>query len=80
MDYKKTVIEFFEERYFVSFGEDFEEDTDLFKAGIIESKGYISIINFLRNDLDIDMTDEDIFLNVFATVADIVKFIKEKKS
>ncbi|WP_113672090.1 acyl carrier protein [Vallitalea guaymasensis] len=80
MDYKKTVIEFFEERYFVSFGEDFEEDTDLFKAGIIESKGYISIINFLRNDLDIEMTDEDIFLNVFATVADIVKFIEEKKS
>lgn len=80
MDYKNKVIKFFEERYFVSFGEDFQEGTDLFKAGIIESKGYISIINFLRNDLDIEMTDEDIFMNVFATVADIVKFIKEKKS
>ncbi|UJF34785.1 acyl carrier protein [Paenibacillus hexagrammi] len=79
MDHAQKVKSFLEERFLVNFGEDITEDTDLFKAGIIESKGYMGIITFLQDDLHIEMSDEDLFMNVFASLSNIVDFVEKKQ-
>ncbi|MBY9081330.1 acyl carrier protein [Paenibacillus sp. HN-1] len=79
MDNAQKVKTFLEERFLVNFGEEITEDTDLFKAGIIESKGYMGIIKFLQDELNIEMTDEDLFMNVFASLSNIVDFVEKKQ-
>lgn len=75
----EKIKSFLEERFLVEFNDEITEDTDLFKAGVIESKGYMSIIKFIREDLSVEMTDEDLFTNVFASLSNIVDFIDKKE-
>ena len=79
MDYALAIKSFLEDRFLVTFDEYITEDTDLFKAGVIESEGYLNILKFLQEDLDIEMTDEDLFLNVFVSLSSIIDFIEAKK-
>lgn len=56
------------------------QDTDLlFEGGIIDSAGAISLIMFLEQSYDIEISDEELFPHNFATIEHIVKFIKRKK-
>ncbi|ALB45652.1 hypothetical protein [Clostridium beijerinckii] len=78
MNNYERVKSFLEERFLIEFGGDINDDTDLFKAGVIESKGYMNIIKFIKSDLGIEMTDDDIFLNVFTSLSNIMDFVNLK--
>lgn len=71
---------FFAEQFFVEFNNEITEETDLFKAGIIESKGYMNIIKYLQDELHIEMTDEDLFSNIFVSFSNIINFISKKQN
>lgn len=75
----EKIKKFLEERFLVKFGGGITEETDLFKAGVIESKGYMSILKFLQDDMQIEMTDEDLFSNVLVSLSSIVSFVQQKQ-
>ena len=53
-------------------------DDLLFESGIIDSAGAMTLICFLEEKYDIQIYDEELFPDNFATVAHIVDFIAKK--
>ena len=51
----------------------------LFEGGIIDSAGAISLILHLEQTYDIEISDEELFPENFATIEHIVKFIERKR-
>jgi acyl carrier protein len=62
-------------------GEDednFQDDDLLFESGIIDSAGALTFISFLENRFGIEVTDEDLYPENFASVVQIVNFTADK--
>ncbi|MFG2605988.1 phosphopantetheine-binding protein [Streptomyces sp. NPDC048514] len=76
---RQQIRQFMEETLLVNFDEEITEDTDLFKAGVIESRDYLSILRFLQQDLKVEMTDEDLFMNVLVSLSGITEFVHQKQ-
>lgn len=56
------------------------EVTDLlFEGGIIDSAGAISLVAHLEAQYQIEIKDEELFPENFATIEHIVRFIQRKK-
>jgi acyl carrier protein len=55
------------------------QDGDLlFESGIIDSAGAMTFVSFLEDHFDIEVLDEELFPENFASVAHIVDFIAGK--
>ncbi|MER5948449.1 acyl carrier protein [Streptomyces sp. NPDC001904] len=76
---RKQIKQFMEESLLVTFDEEITEDTDLFKAGVVESRDYLNILRFLQEDLKVEMTDEDLFMNVLVSLSGITEFVHQKR-
>jgi acyl carrier protein len=77
---EQRIRTFMEEELLVTFDDTVTADTDLFKAGVVESRDYLRIIRFLQEDLGVAMTDEDLFMNVLVSLSGIVDFIRKKQA
>ena len=56
-----------------------QDDDLLFESGIIDSAGAMTFIVFLEGHYNIEVLDDELFPENFATVSHIVKFIIEKQ-
>jgi acyl carrier protein len=52
----------------------------LFEGGIIDSAGAITLIMHLEQCYDVEIKDEELFPDNFATIEHIVRFIERKKT
>jgi D-alanine--poly(phosphoribitol) ligase subunit 2 len=77
---RKQIKQFMEDTLLVTFAEEVTEDTDLFKAGVVESRDYLNILRFIQEDLKVEMTDEDLFVNVLVSLSGIIEFVHQKQS
>jgi hypothetical protein len=75
---QRRIRAFMERDLLVEFDGTVTPQTDLFSAGVIESRDYLSIIRFLRDDLGIPVTDEDLFSNVLVSLDGIDAFVRGK--
>ena len=66
------------EQFLFEFGEELNADSDLFKAGIIDSMGYIQLIKFLESEFSIRLTEEELLSNVLVSVNGMVEFVQSK--
>jgi acyl carrier protein len=57
---------------------DLQDDDLLFESGIIDSAGAMTFVSFLEEYFGIEVLDEELFPENFATVTDIVKFVQFK--
>jgi acyl carrier protein len=55
-----------------------KEDDLLFESGIIDSAGAMTFIAFLEQSFNIEVMDEELFPENFATVSHIIKFVEGK--
>ncbi|MEU0845815.1 acyl carrier protein [Streptomyces sp. NPDC005962] len=74
----ETIRQFIEEQFLVEFGGELTDETDLFKAGVIDSFGYIQMLAFLREEFSLQISDEDVLLDVFVSLAAIDSFVEKK--
>ncbi|MEG3639638.1 acyl carrier protein [Magnetococcus sp. PR-3] len=56
-----------------------EPDTNLFLEGILDSFAMVELLGFLESSFPVTLNREDIGLDNFATVADIVDFLAENE-
>lgn len=73
---EREIRSFLEQELLVTFDESITPETDLFKAGVVESRNYLAIIKFLQSSLGVEMTDEDLFMNVLVSLSGILEFAK----
>lgn len=78
MDRTATIRQYIEERFLVEFGDDLTDETDLFKTGIMDSFGYLQMMNFLETEFSVEISPEDILTNVFVSLSTIDAFVAGK--
>jgi methoxymalonate biosynthesis acyl carrier protein len=59
---------------------DFVNDQDLFESGIVNSLFAIQLMTFLEGCFRIEVTSQDLDLNYFRTVNQIVSFVERKRA
>ncbi|GAV11577.1 acyl carrier protein [Paenibacillus sp. chi10] len=78
VELKGEIFDFMNETFLLEFNDNITEGTDLFKAGIIDSFGYLKLITFLENEFHIKFSEDEILDNVFVSFSDIVNCISRK--
>jgi acyl carrier protein len=56
------------------------EDTLLFDEGIFDSLGFLSLISFISEEFGIEVDNDELNEENFATIRSIVSFISHKKN
>jgi len=56
----------------------FGPNDDLFEKGIIDSMGFLSIITYIEEEFNIDVSDEELLPENFSTVGAMSKYIDHK--
>ncbi|WP_222598231.1 acyl carrier protein [Lentzea tibetensis] len=57
------------------FDDEITEDTDLFKAGVLDSFGYVSLMNHVRERHGVEL-GEDLLDSVLVSLRGIVEFVE----
>lgn len=47
---KQRLIQYFQDNFLIEFDGELTEDTDLFKAGVLDSFGYIQLIKYIERE------------------------------
>jgi acyl carrier protein len=72
------IKEFIQDTFLIEFDQDINEDTDLFKAGVLDSFGYIQLIKFLESEYEIRFSEEEILSNIMVSLSNIIDYISNK--
>jgi acyl carrier protein len=66
---------YMEDRFLFTFDEEITEDTDLFKAGILDSYGYIELMAHIEETYGVKFTEEELLSNVMVSLSSITGFV-----
>lgn len=69
---------FIEEQFLVEFDDDFPEDTNLFKEGVMDSFGYVQLCRFLEREFAITFTEAEMTRTVLVSLTQIRDTIAAK--
>jgi D-alanine--poly(phosphoribitol) ligase subunit 2 len=75
---KSEVAKYLESKFLFQFDDDITESTDLFKAGIIDSYGYIQLMHFIQDKFRIKFSRDELLSNVLASLSGIVASVEVK--
>lgn len=75
---RERVQQFMKETFLFQFNDDITEDSDLFRLGVINSIGYIKLIDFLEGEFNIKFSEEEILSNVLVTFSSIMDYLAQK--
>jgi len=75
---RARVVSYMEETFLFQFDNDVTETTDLFKAGIMDSFGYIQLMRFIQTTFGITFSKEELLSNVVTTLSGIVATVESK--
>jgi len=59
--------------------ESLKDDTQLLRSGIVDSLGMLDLVRFLQESFMMQISDEELTPENFATVASLVDFVEQKK-
>lgn len=62
------IAAYIEAQFLVTYGEDFSASTNLFEAGIMDSFGYVQLINFIQTEFGITLDDDAILTSVMVSL------------
>ena len=77
---KQELMRYLEENFMFEFNEEITEDTDLFKAGILDSFGYISLMNHIEEEYGVKFGEDALLDNVMVSLSRIVEFVDSARS
>ncbi|MFB6877492.1 phosphopantetheine-binding protein [Streptomyces sp. NPDC056323] len=78
MGRKQHIRRLIEEQFLVDFDGELTAETDLFKAGVMDSFGYIQLLNSVERDFSLQLTDEEFLRNIFSSLETIDAFVAKK--
>ena len=55
-----------------------EDDTLIFESGLLDSMGLLFLIEFLKEELEVETQDEELVVENFESINSIVAFIESK--
>ena len=80
MELKEKIRKFIESNLVVFEDEaEFEDSDNIFEMGFVNSLFAMKLVNYIENDLGIEVANEDLDIINFSSVERIVEFITNKK-
>lgn len=73
---EQTLKDYMENHFLFEFDEDVATDEDLFKAGILDSFGYVQLLRFIETEFGISFQDQDLAELVLVSFDDILIYVK----
>ncbi|MDB4403848.1 acyl carrier protein [Akkermansiaceae bacterium] len=70
--------QYLEDSFLFEFGEEITPTTDLFKAGLIDSYGYVELIRHIEVEYGFKLSEEELLSNVLVSLDDISNFVISK--
>lgn len=67
-----------EAQFLVEFDDELTEQSDLFKAGVIDSFGYVQLLSSIEEEFSIQLKDEDFLKNILTSLESIDAFVAKK--
>ncbi|WKU05542.1 acyl carrier protein [Micromonospora sp. HUAS LYJ1] len=61
------------------FGDEITEDSDLFKAGVLDSFGYISLMAHVKDEYGVELTD-NMLDDVMVSLSSIVTWVEANRA
>lgn len=80
MDESKQIKEFIIENFLFGEANHFDENTDLFEKGILDSTGIIELVSFIEKTFNISIEDEELIVDNFSSLSHITKYLQSKVS
>lgn len=77
-DLKEVVRKFILDTFPLARNKNIGYEESLLETGIIDSLGILEIVNFLIEELDVDIEEDDLIPDNFNTVFSMVHFIERK--
>lgn len=71
---ENKIKEFLENNFLIDFDE-IETNQNLFESGFIDSYGFIELINFLENEFDITIQNEELVNESLISLSSITNYI-----
>jgi D-alanine--poly(phosphoribitol) ligase subunit 2 len=71
---ENKIKEFLENNFLIDFDE-IEANQNLFESGFIDSYGFIELINFLENEFDITIQNEELVNESLISLSSITNYI-----
>lgn len=80
MPVEEQIKSFLETNFLFEFDGEITGDTDLFRAGIVDSFGYVQLVGFLKTTFHITFTDEELLTNILVSLNQILTFVQAKQA
>jgi acyl carrier protein len=75
---RQVLLEYMEKTFLFQFDSEITESSDLFKAGIIDSYGYIKLMTFVQKTFAIEFSRSELLTNVIASLSSMVAVVEAK--
>jgi D-alanine--poly(phosphoribitol) ligase subunit 2 len=75
---RKKIEVFLTENFLFEFDGELTYESDLFKAGILDSMGYIQLIQFIEREFHFTLSEEELLANVLVSFNGIADFVSHK--
>ena len=77
-DYKRKLRSFIEDRFLVTFDDDFPEDTDLFREGVMDSFGYVQLHRYIESEFGVTFAEADLTKGLLVSLAQIQDYVARR--
>jgi len=75
---EEKIRRFIEETFMFEFGEEITTETDLFKAGVIDSFGYMQLMQFLDSEFGVRFADEELLSNILVSYDNLIASVRAR--
>lgn len=74
------IREYIEQQFLVEFDDDFPENSDLFKEGVMDSFGYVQMCRFLEKEFNIRFSEQEMTTNILTSLSRIRACVAQKQA
>jgi acyl carrier protein len=78
MEVSETIKEFIIDNFLFGESDHFNENTDLFEKGILDSTGIIELVGFIEKTFNITIEDEELIIDNFFSLSSISQYLQLK--
>ena len=75
---RQELVKYLEDAFLFQFDDEITESTDLFKAGIVDSYGYIQLMKFIQDRFEISISKRELLSSVVTTLSGMVMMVEAK--
>jgi acyl carrier protein len=75
---KSALAQYMQQVFLFEFDEEITESTDLFKAGIIDSHGYIQLMLFIQDTFRIKLSRDELLSGVISSLRALANLVEAK--